>query len=281
MRRAGGLLLSCLCIGSVASAAQPPLLVSGQYRVGELGVLNLAVSTGPRVTVKGLYVSGTRCAFTDTDQLLEGELEGTSLVGKLTTCMEGPGCQSPGVIPFVGVINEGVVTAYLSLPTGCTAPGLDVRLLRISPTIETLKGAAAAAYERKDWPSVQLYFRRATETPEGRDDPRLLELLGSAYNGGKQYAEGRQVLQRALSLAPGRLSNEDKATLLYNLACSEANLGGRDAAAPGRAIELLRQALQTGKRGQFSNELAADPDLDPLRELPEFQRVTGLKKANR
>lgn len=277
MRRLGGAFIISISLGSVAFAAQPSLL-PGRYHVGEMGVLTLDVSSfGSRTQVKGHYARGARCDFTPADQLLDAELEGSALIGKLTTCMEG--CASPtGVIPFVGVVNDGVVTAFISLPKGCSAPGIDERMLRIGPTLESLKELANEAATKGEWATAQLLLRRATETAEGKDDPRVLGLLGGAYNSGRQYGDGRQVLLRAMQLAPGRITGDEKAELLYNLACSEANLGSKDGAT--RAIDYLRQALQVGKKTTLLPVMSGDPDLDPLRELPDFQKLIG-KKAGR
>lgn len=280
MLRVGGfpVLVVCLLAGVVA-AAPPPALLSGRYQASTLGQLDLTVSAaGERVTIKGLYVKGTRCAFTDTEQLLEAELEGTAVVGKLTTCMEGAGCQSPGTLAFLGVVSEGSVTAYLALPKGCSAPGLE-GVLRLEQTHESRMSVAKGAIEKGDFALAQVVLQRAAQSDQGRDDAQVLELLGSVNNALKRFGDGRSALLRALDKV-GKQPGEQRATILYNLACSEAGLMAADPGAQARALDYLKQALQIGKRGQFAQSLADDTDLDPLRGLPEFQRLTG-KKAPR
>ena len=65
---------------------------------------------------------------------------------------------------------------------------------------------------------------------------------------------------KALVLSPG------DPVMLYNAACMYASLAESD-----RAIEALQQAIEAGytNLGWMRN----DPDLIPLRELPEFQRL--------
>ena len=56
---------------------------------------------------------------------------------------------------------------------------------------------------------------------------------------------------------------EDNGTILYNLACAEAQLGEADA-----ALEHLAAAI--AERPELAGEARADSDLDPIRDHPRF-----------
>ena len=77
-----------------------------------------------------------------------------------------------------------------------------------------------------------------------------------------RYTEAKQLLLDAL----GRYDDRD--TMLYNLACAEAQLGNRDA-----AIGHLREAL--GVRPALAEHVVDDDDLAPLRDDPRFAELTG------
>jgi tetratricopeptide (TPR) repeat protein len=82
---------------------------------------------------------------------------------------------------------------------------------------------------------------------------------------GELYQEGRY--DEAADLAKGLLAdNPESPDLLYNLACCES-LAGRKA----DAIDHLRLAIEISDG--VRPHLAKDPDLDPLRDEPEFQAL--------
>jgi tetratricopeptide (TPR) repeat protein len=82
---------------------------------------------------------------------------------------------------------------------------------------------------------------------------------------GRLYREGRyaEAADRARGVAE---AHPEYPALLYNLACCES-LAGRKA----DAIKHLRLALERSPRTR--SYLAADPDLDPLREEPAFHAL--------
>jgi tetratricopeptide (TPR) repeat protein len=82
---------------------------------------------------------------------------------------------------------------------------------------------------------------------------------------GRLYREGRyaEAADRARGVAE---AHPEYPALLYNLACCES-LAGRTA----DAIKHLRLALERSPRTR--SYLAADPDLDPLREEPAFHAL--------
>jgi tetratricopeptide (TPR) repeat protein len=77
-----------------------------------------------------------------------------------------------------------------------------------------------------------------------------------------RHAEAREQLLDALE------RYEDRETVLYNLACAEAQLGQTDA-----AFRHLGEAFRL--RPAFAEHAGDDPDLEPLRADPRFAELTG------
>lgn len=283
MEHAGRVFFLVVCFTtSVVAAATPsvpvPVLLSGPYQVGGLGIFNLKVT---RNEVKGVYVSGARCDFKADDSLLEGTLEGSVFIGKLTTCLEGTGCGTTGVIPFLGVVSETSITSYLTIPDSCSAPGLGTRLT-IQIDFAWLKKLADEAWRARKWEAALPLLRRMVQLPPASSDPNVFNQLGVAYNQSKAFVEGRQAFEAALVLvtrngAPAEL----KSDIFYNLACAEAAVANKDPGMQGKAIEHLRQAIQLSPSAVLREGLATDADLDPLRGLPEFQKLLGSRKGPR
>ncbi len=61
---------------------------------------------------------------------------------------------------------------------------------------------------------------------------------------------------------------EDKAGMLYNIACAEALLGETD-----EALGHLREALE--KQPQYAESAREDPDFEPIRSDPRFAELVG------
>jgi hypothetical protein len=77
-----------------------------------------------------------------------------------------------------------------------------------------------------------------------------------------RFEEAKQLLLEAL----GRY--DDQGTLLYNLACAEAQLGNRDA-----ALDYLRRGLE--ERPDLRESARDDDDLSALREDPRFAELVS------
>lgn len=312
MKRVGSVLGLVVCLGATAAFADVNVavnlaspLIEGDYQVGGLGLLRLSLTQAngskDRFKVKGVYVRGERCDFSDTEVLLEGSLEGTALVATLKTCMEGPGCASLAEVPLLGVVGEGTVTAYITVPKGCTAPGIEQRLVfqATPPTLQEVakalslmgakrKAEAAEADALAYWTRATPLWKRISEVSTSEEgNLGALYQLGSAYAETKRYTEARNTFKRAMALGTYEAqANEWKALLLYNLACAEAGLVGKEASAEGDALAHLKEAIRLGKpmkKGDtnFAAEAAADPWFQPLHTNPEFQKLVGLKKGSR
>jgi tetratricopeptide (TPR) repeat protein len=81
------------------------------------------------------------------------------------------------------------------------------------------------------------------------------------YSAG-EYEKAAETYERLLAETPG------EARFLYNLACSEAQLGRKK-----QALDHLRQAIETNP--QIKESAPRDPDFDPIRDEPEFSAITG------
>ncbi|MBL8922435.1 MAG: hypothetical protein JNJ54_26525 [Myxococcaceae bacterium] len=289
MARAGWVLGLVVCLGAGLVRADPKSpLIDGDYLVGEMGVLRLSAvamnGSKERFKVDGKYVSGTRCAFAPTEVLIEGIIDGTVLIATLRTCMEGSGCPTPNDVAILGVISEGVVTAYIDIPRGCSAPGLEAQRLVMEASASSLREAGNNFVKTQNYARAAAVYRRLTELPGGATDVDLLFRLGAAYNGLKRYQEGRAAFRKAMSLQGyGALTSEDKAYLLYNLACAEAGLIATDPEAESAAVGHLKEALELAKKPRLplKENAAVDEDLQPLAGNPEFQKLLGIRKGVR
>ena len=83
-----------------------------------------------------------------------------------------------------------------------------------------------------------------------------------------EYEKAAETYERFLAETPG------DASFLYNLACSEAQLGRTE-----QALEHLREAVE--KNPHLKANAPNDSDLDPIRDEPEFSAITGQVDAAR
>src|SRR5688572_13100423 len=101
-----------------------------------------------------------------------------------------------------------------------------------------------------------------------RRDPHyadVVEILGGLYTRQGRVADGLKMDRRLVKLQP------TNATAHYNLACSLAlSKRNRD------ALRALREAIQLGYRDL--DWLQQDPDLEPLKNHPDFQALLATLK---
>jgi tetratricopeptide (TPR) repeat protein len=275
MMRAGWIGLVAALWGGTGLAG-PPVL-KGTYQVNELGLLDFKTQGD---TVTATWMVGGRCVFSPADTIIEGTFEGSVLVGVLKTCAEPPSCGQLVSIPFLGTFSGGVMTAFVEPPRGCTTPGVQGPLT-FTPTNDT-RFVTGAAYLQREPPDLELaiaILRPAAAKPDGTLDALgdfgVLYALGAALSQKGEFTEARSVLLRALKT--GAPPATQRADVLFNLACVEANLISKVPTAEGEAIEHLREALRLGKPGQFRSDFLKD-DLAPLRGNPEFRKLSDLAK---
>jgi tetratricopeptide (TPR) repeat protein len=85
---------------------------------------------------------------------------------------------------------------------------------------------------------------------------------GLVHFGNEDYEQAVETYERLLAETPGN------AGFLYNLACAESRLGRK-----AEALSHLREAIETD--AQYAANAPADPDLEAIRDEPEFSAITG------
>ncbi|MBX3751434.1 MAG: hypothetical protein KF897_15250 [Opitutaceae bacterium] len=112
------------------------------------------------------------------------------------------------------------------------------------------------AFEMAFFESV---LRRAPQYTE------VIEILGGLYTKHGRIADGLRMDRRLVRLLP------ENATAHYNLACSLALMKRR-----GDALRSLQRAVELGYRD--FDWMAQDPDLEDLKEHPEFAALLDQLK---
>ena len=102
-------------------------------------------------------------------------------------------------------------------------------------------------------------LRRAPQYTE------VIEILGGLYTKHGRIADGLRMDRRLVRLLP------ENATAHYNLACSLALMKRR-----GDALRSLQRAVELGYRD--FDWMAQDPDLEDLKEHPEFAALLDQLK---
>ena len=109
---------------------------------------------------------------------------------------------------------------------------------------------------------IEALEKHLTEVPE---DARARILLGGMYAQEKRAEDAIRETNLAMTLRP------NEATVLYNAACTFANIEKRP-----EAIDALRKAWEAGFRD--ADWTRRDPDLTPLHGDPEFERLYPAEK---
>jgi tetratricopeptide (TPR) repeat protein len=89
---------------------------------------------------------------------------------------------------------------------------------------------------------------------------------GLAHFANKDYEKAAEVYESFLAETPGN------AGFLYNLACAESLLGRKE-----DALQHLRQSVEID--AVYKKNAVEDPDLDAIRDNPEFSAITGQADA--
>lgn len=108
-------------------------------------------------------------------------------------------------------------------------------------------------------PEFEIQFFESVLSRAPRD-AHVVELLAGLYTRQGRIVDGLKMDRKLVKLQP------HNATAHYNLACSLA-LAKRN----GAALDELRRAVQLGYRDL--DWMQQDPDLDPLKERPEFHAL--------
>jgi adenylate cyclase len=119
-------------------------------------------------------------------------------------------------------------------------------------------------------PAARLLLERVERAvAQDKSNGAALALGAGALADLGESERAREWMRRALLVDP------DNRLLRYNLACACVTVAMNDHDA---AIDLLRPYITHANAGQM-HHLAADPDLDPLREDPRFQALIAEAEA--
>jgi hypothetical protein len=265
-------------IAAAPGTAWAGVTLSGSYQADGLG--RVALSTeGERVVVRA--TEGGACGFAPRSPVLEGELQGNVLVGRLTVCLRGASCPETETLPLLAFYSpvDHSLTGFVRPREGCQSPMLGrsgLVLLRPAPEpasaatpvrgeasslsrLRTEKRDPVAAKQAldkanrllgaKDWDGAVAEFERSITL----DDRSWVAFfaLGTVHLMGGRPGEAIEALQRARAL------NKREPSIPYHLACAYIRLGDKQ-----RAMELLRQAVKLGYA--ISESAQQDDELERL-----------------
>jgi hypothetical protein len=291
----------------LANAAAAAPAITGLYRAGELGVVDMQTIEG---RIVGRYRGGGSCGFKPDIQVISGNFEGGVFLGTVFVCQEGPSCEREKTFPFLAVYHDGALAGDVKLDVGCSSLGLEGRRLNIAMAssedrfliARDQEGSSASAIAAKNankkenekraqeaFTEAQVKYmeknliaaRSALERSITYDDSEWqpYELLGVVELQLNNAAKGLESLQKAVKLATNakqHITDEKTGELFYDLACAYSrNARKRD------AVNALRQAFKVGDLGSLLGGLNDERDLDSIREEPEFKRVVADAKANK
>lgn len=286
-----GLVLALFLVPGLA-AAGPSL--SGPFRADTYGSLELKTE-GDHLT--GTAVGGGGCSFDAQRMVLQGDFEGSVLVGRLTVCQTGDLCPAEQTYSLLGFYNaaEGSLVAYVKLSSGCQSPGLPRSgRFMLQPATRTVPeetpthGAAPAGsaaelvskrgsrmdlakqalrrgdelYQQKQYVEAAKQFKASLEIDSGDTNWPAYMGLGSSLLMQGQVAQAIRNLERANTARRG-----GEPSLYYMLGCAYAQK--RDKA---KALEYLTRAVEAG----YDLETASKNDQELHRALgadPKFQEL--------
>jgi tetratricopeptide (TPR) repeat protein len=122
-----------------------------------------------------------------------------------------------------------------------------------------LKGEALRSLQRHA--EALAAFEQASQAMP--DDFQIRLAMGWCYKRLGRLEEAIDALEQALANSPG------EAILYYNLACYYSLAGEKQ-----KAFARLARALEID--GDYRDLVGDEPDFDPVRDDPEFQRLTSI-----
>lgn len=285
--------LAVLVLASGAWAG--PMFAPGPYKVGELGVVDVATVDGK---LRGKLRSPGACKLPVDVLVLQGELEGNVFVGSVLLCQEGAACEPERTYPFLGVWFDGALVGDVKLSPGCRSPGLEGSRLRIAGltaeerTALPSQGTSAAQIAQRNANKQQLQDQAGKALQKA-----MLKLQEGDYRAAAQlfehgisYDEENWMAHMGLGMAELKLNNADKALsslesalklgkmhhapdglfwqAYFNLACAQARRGQKK-----DALISLRLALKLSGPGPIADDIEQEPDLSALRAEPDYRRL--------
>jgi tetratricopeptide (TPR) repeat protein len=174
---------------------------------------------------------------------------------------------NPSRLP-AGIPSTWIATAGLLL---ALSPGRAALAGEPDGSPAARKTAVRKLIDRAEWASRMGHYDQAIAYAKraiSMNDPDLGYLaykrLGVAQVLSGQLLKGKATLERCIELKP------DFASGYYNLACTHARLGNRNA-----ALDMLARAmaLQKCAGNRYGHLALTDPDFDVLRGDPEFRSL--------
>jgi hypothetical protein len=269
-------------------------VLSGTFRVEPFGRMELTTEGD---LVAGVTASGNSCKFEERRRVLEGAFEGSVLVGTVTLCQSGAGCEPEQVYPLLAVYSpaDGSLTAHVRLSPGCQSPALlkGGRLVWVPASapqaaseqeglvagkrgeLRLSRETIDAALRKGDALFKQGQYALATEQFQGvvdhdANNPVANHLLGASLLMQRQEHKAIDALKKARKLK--------KWETFYLLACAYSRTGERK-----QGLSSLRQALKLGNSVDVA-KWSEDTDLINLlgsqQELKAFlMQAPGAKQA--
>ena len=291
-------LVALAMTASLGAAAAPTPVLSGLYSVGELGLVQFSLVDG---RVVGKLKASAQCVFPPETQVVTGTFEGGVFIGNVTLCQTGAGCTPQKTYPMLGVSHEDAVAGWIRLQAACKSPALDGTALFFRPATpeekQKVAGDASAvqvAQKNKNDPAVQAdeaitegqhlleearypqareKFRQAMELDETRWDA----VLGYGVTEVKLGHPERSLEYFDKALAVAQLRKASPANLAlahYNRACAQVAMGEKKG-----AIASLKTAVKVGGASNVIDWLTTDPELNPVRQDPDFKRLLADAQA--
>jgi tetratricopeptide (TPR) repeat protein len=289
-------------LAAVPALAAAPA-ISGLYRAGELGIVDIQTLEG-RIVAR--YRGAGSCNFKQDIQVLSGNFEGDVFLGTVFVCQEGPSCEREKTFPFLAVFHEGALAGDVKLDVGCSSPGLEGRRLNVSVATQEdrllvlrdndtsaasiagknanrkeLERMAAESYTLAQLKLKEENFaaaRTALERSITYDDAnwKTWFFLSQVELKLNNVAKALQSIEKAVLVAPKakqHITDDEMGELFYNLACAQSRNGKKV-----EAVKSLKNSFRVGDVTLLVQSAQADTDLDPLREEPEFKRVLADAK---
>lgn len=260
-----------------ASARAGP--VSGVY-AGQLG--RVAFETDARGRVTARYADGGPCEFDARRPVVDGEWEGDVLVGVVTLCQTGPACGERAYPILAFRLPDGSLTAQVKLEPGCRSPALDGPRLLLRPALDPsvdlvsdkkrpkktnaacveIVNKAASLLHKRDYAGASYYFSEGLACNEKNWAAHLGLAIAELRRGNVEASFASFHRAREISIA----QDQEDSGIYFNMACAYSHVGQQQ-----KALEALGRALDLGWADPKA--MVDDPDLQPLRERPEFKAL--------
>lgn len=287
-----GLAVALFLVPGLAVAG--PVL-RGPFRADPYGQFEVQTE-GERLSA--MLVDGGACRLQDKGPTLEGEFQGSVLVGRLRVCQTGNGCEAEQAYPILAFYNEAdnTLVAHVRLRSGCQSPALkqgrfvlhpvrkespaeagavpsnfaaDLASKRGSREFEQAREALEQAdrlYRDGDYKGAAKHFRLSLGYEAGPLN------WPSHFGLGSSLLKLRQVNPAIASLEKALTFNPNNPKILYVLGCAYGQKRNKK-----KSLVYLKQAVESGYA--LHEAVKGDPELlNDLGNESEFQALLKLSQ---